>query len=467
MFLEHAVKRARRYAIPFTLGFVGIDSFSFYNHRHTALQGDCMLQKIADLIRVNVRQADLIARYAGDIFAVILEAADTHTALTSLERVRYSIEQSNEIPLTVSIGLASFPRDASNKGDLIYKAEEALKGAKIRGRNRIYGFEREESSPDHERSRVLIVDDHPRNIKLLEAFLRPLDLEILTATSGVECLQVLESVDVDLLLLDVMMPGMNGFEVCRRVKTQEATRTIPIVLVTALDDMDAKIQGIEAGADDFLTKPPNKMELRARTRSLLRIKQLNKNLTSIEHVLFSLANSVEAKDAYTQGHTERVSQVAVLLGKKMGLSSRENEALRFAGVLHDIGKLGVPGDILNKPGSLDSGEWDLMKRHSEISYKICLPLKHVLGLALDVIRHHHEKLDGSGYPDGLKGTEVSLGARIMAVADIYDALTTNRPYRKGLSRDKAIAILRQEAYEGKLDQDVVEHLIEMIIPRNL
>jgi putative two-component system response regulator len=171
---------------------------------------------------------------------------------------------------------------------------------------------------------------------------------------------------------------------------------------------------------------------------------------------------VEAKDAYTQGHTERVSNVAVLLGRKMGLSAHEHEALRLAGMLHDVGKLGVPETILNKPGSLDSEEWEVMKQHAEISYRICLPLKHVLGLALDVIRHHHEKLDGSGYPDGLRGEEISLGARIMAVADIYDALITDRPYRSGMSRDKAIAILRQEAREGKLDQDVVDHLIAMI-----
>ena len=265
-----------------------------------------------------------------------------------------------------------------------------------------------------------------------------------------------------MILLDIMMPNMNGYEVCRRLKGSEHTRLIPVVMLTSLDDVESKIKGIEVGADDFLSKPANNMELLARTKSLIKLKKLNNNLISIESVLFSMANAVEAKDAYTQGHVERVSNMAMTLGTKMGLSAREIEALRFGGALHDIGKVGVSGDILNKPGSLNADEFEIMKAHADIGYKICLPLKKNLGLALDVIRHHHEKLDGSGYPDGLKGEEVPMVARIMAVVDIYDALITNRPYRKGMSREKAFRILREEAGEGKLDTKVVELLIETI-----
>jgi putative two-component system response regulator len=226
--------------------------------------------------------------------------------------------------------------------------------------------------------------------------------------------------------------------------------------------MEAKIKGIEAGADDFITKPPNKMELIARTKSLIKLKKLNDNLTSIEYVLFSLARTVEAKDEYTQGHVERVSKLAITLGKKMELSDREMEALRYGGILHDIGKIAVPGDILNKPGPLSPEEWEVMKNHPVAGYNICLPLKKNLGYALEVIRHHHEKLDGSGYPDGLKNEEISATARIMAVVDIYDALVTDRPYREGMPLEKAVEILKQEANSGKLDKVVVGHLIEVV-----
>jgi putative two-component system response regulator len=246
------------------------------------------------------------------------------------------------------------------------------------------------------------------------------------------------------------------------LKASEATRLIPVVLLTDLDDRESKIKGIESDADDFITKPPNKMELLARTKSLIKLKRLNDKLASIENVLFSLAKTVEAKDEYTQGHVERVSKLAIALGKKMGLSEREMEALRYGGILHDIGKIGIPGDILNKPGPLNDGEWEVMKNHPVAGYNICLPLKKNLGAALEVIRHHHEKLDGSGYPDGIKNEEISTAARIMAVVDIYDALVTDRPYRKGMPLEKAVEILKQEASNQKLDPAVVKYLIEFV-----
>jgi putative two-component system response regulator len=204
------------------------------------------------------------------------------------------------------------------------------------------------------------------------------------------------------------------------------------------------------------------MELLARTKSLIKLKRLNDNLASIEYVLFPLAKAVEAKDEYTQDHVERVSKLAMDLGNKMGLSERELEALRYGGILHDIGKIGIPGQILNKPGPLNSEEWEVMKNHPVAGYDICLPLKKNLGSALEVIRHHHEKLDGSGYPDGLKNEEISTAARIMAVVDIYDALVTDRPYRKGMPLEKAVEILRHDANNQKLDPAVVNYLIEVV-----
>ena len=175
-----------------------------------------------------------------------------------------------------------------------------------------------------------------------------------------------------------------------------------------------------------------------------------------------MARAVEAKDKYTQGHIERVASLAVTIGQAMELKAKEMKALHYGGILHDMGKIGIPHEILNKPGPLTDQEWIIMKEHPEIGYKICMPLGETLGFALDVIRYHHEKMDGSGYPYGLKDQEIPTVARIMAVADIYDALVTDRPYRKGMNRDQSINILKAEADEGKLDMTVIKILIEMI-----
>jgi len=460
--LEREVKRSERHGEPFTLALIDIDSYALFNKRHGSVEGDRVLKEIVDLTMKNIRQVDLAARYSGDVLAVILIKSNTQSALIAVERIRQAVEKLPDEAPTVSVGLASYPGDATNGETLIKKAQEALLQAKIRGKNRVCFLEKQTEPANDGAPKVLVVDDEPRNVKLLDALLRPLNYEVLKASNGEEALSIVKKVDLDLILLDIMMPRMDGYEVCRRLKGSEATRLIPVIMVTALDDVESKIKGIEAGADDFLTKPPNKTELLARTRSLINLKRLNSNLASIENILFSLANTVEAKDTYTQGHVERVSNMAVSLGKKLGMTGRELEALRFGGALHDIGKIAVPGEILNKPGPLDPDEWDIMKSHPDEGCKICLPLMKNLGPALEVIRHHHEKLDGSGYPDGLKGDEISMAARVMGVVDIYDALITDRPYRKGMTKEKAFSILREEAEEGKLDREIVESLIEII-----
>jgi len=460
IYLEREIRRYERYGTTFALALIDIDSFFFYNHRHGPLKGDRMLKEVSEIIKENIRKTDLAARYSGDVFAVILTESDTKTAFKPIDRIREWVEKMPDPSATASIGLAGYPQDATSKGGILQRAHAALKEAKLRGKNCIYYFEDEKPFLDSNEPVILVVDDEPRNIVLLEALLKHQKFNVLKAYNGEDALHMLAKTDVDVVLLDIMMPGINGYEVCRRIKSNAATRMMPVVLVTALDDMDSKVKGIESGADDFITKPVNKIELIARTKSLVNVKKLNNNLTSIENVLFSLAITVEAKDAYTQGHIERVANVGVVLGRKMGLSPKEIEALRYGGMLHDIGKIGVPEDVLNKPGSLDDQEWEKMRAHPVIGYKICSPLEKNLGPALDVIRHHHEKLDGTGYPDGLKGDEVSAVARVMAVADIYDALITDRPYRKAMPRDAALGILQKEATEGKLDKQVVECLME-------
>nr|MDA3834292.1 HD-GYP domain-containing protein [Spirochaetales bacterium] len=203
---------------------------------------------------------------------------------------------------------------------------------------------------------------------------------------------------------------------------------------------------------------PQTEELIARTKSLLNVNFLNQKLTSFENVLYSLANALNAKDHYTQGHAARVAQMAEAVGGLLGLDVELLHALKTGGLLHDVGKIGVSERILNKPGTLTKEEMKEMRRHPVLGYTICLPLKDNLGNALEVIRHHHERLDGSSYPDGLKGDEISISSRIMAVVDVYDALTTNRPYRAAYSPAMALAILQEECDEGKMDQLVVNSL---------
>jgi putative two-component system response regulator len=453
--LAHEVRRCERSGRPFTLALVDVDWFAEFNQQHGYAVGDRTLKEISRLIQANIRQTDIACRFNSDMFALLLVDSDGSGAKLPLERLRGAIAQTGNSWLTASIGMASFPSDADTPSEVLAKAYEALQLAKSMGKNQLHYNTTAIEEGETASGRVLVVDDNELNRKLIRGLLAPLKYEVTTADSGEAALKLAREIKFDLVLLDIMMPGMDGYEVCRRLKGSDRTRVVPVILVTAYNDMEAKIKGIESGADDFITKPPNKTELLARTKSLISVKRLNQNLTSIENVLFSLANAVEAKDSYTQGHVERVANLAVELGRRMHLTAEEQLALRYGGILHDIGKIGMPNAVINKPGPLDDDEWDIMRSHPDVGYKICLPLKQTLGAALDVIRHHHEKLDGSGYPDGIAQEEVSLVARIMAVADIYDALVTDRPYRKGMPREKALNILNQEAGQGKLDAAVV------------
>jgi putative two-component system response regulator len=462
LILDREIKRSERQGKPFTLALVDVGGFSRYNLKYGYPSGDRLLKEMADLLTKNIRTIDWAARFGGDVFALLLVDASAEEARNAAERIQSAVRQRFDDPLDLFIGLAGFPKDALARPELLSLAREALNQAKVRGGDGIYFFEPRRSMASEETSTILLVDDDPRNLKLLEAFLSSLPHEILKASDGEEALALVQKQEVDLILLDVMMPGINGYEVCRRLKTQEDTRLIPIVLITALDDLDSRVKGLESGADDFISKPVNRIEILARTKSLVKNKKLNNSLTNIENVLFSLANAVEAKDRYTQGHTTRVASLATILGKKMGLEEKEIEALRVGGMLHDIGKIGIPEGVLNKPGPLDEAEWELMKQHPDIGHKICRPLGKTLGLALEVIRHHHEKLDRSGYPDGLGPHQLPMAVRIMAVVDIYDALTTDRPYREAFSKDEAVQVLKKEAEAGKLDDRVVADLLNLV-----
>jgi cyclic di-GMP phosphodiesterase len=255
----------------------------------------------------------------------------------------------------------------------------------------------------------------------------------------------------------VVMPRPTGFEICQSIKSKPETRLIPVVLLTSLNGDADRIHGIMCGADEFLNKPVNKHELLARVHSLLRLKQFTDELDNAETVLFSLALAIEAKDPYTEGHCDRLSKYSVALAENLGLPDQLRVALRRGGLIHDIGKLAVPEHILLKPGPLTLEERKIMEQHTVEGERICAPLRSFRNV-LPIIRHHHEKQDGSGYPDGLKGEQIPLTARILQVTDVYDALTTDRPYRKALPVEKALAIMREEVERGWWDGSLVNQL---------
>ncbi|TMD17207.1 MAG: response regulator [Chloroflexi bacterium] len=301
---------------------------------------------------------------------------------------------------------------------------------------------------------VLVVDDGEANRELIEACLAGVDCHVRSAVDGVSALKAVEASPPDLVLLDVQMPGMDGYEVCRRIKSNPASRLIPVVMITSLDDTDDRVRALEAGADDYMTKPVDRVELVARVASALRLKSLYDSLDSAEQVIFALASAVEAKDPFTEAHTQRVAESARMIGVRLGLGPSHLDALYRGGLIHDIGKIGIPDAILLKPGPLDADEQITMHLHPIIGENIVAPLRSGARL-LPIIRNHHEHFDGTGYPDRLSGAGIPQLARIVAVCDAFDALVNDRPYRARKTVEEALAILRDGAGR-QWDPQVVE-----------
>jgi cyclic di-GMP phosphodiesterase len=275
-------------------------------------------------------------------------------------------------------------------------------------------------------------------------YLSSIECEVRLAPDGATALAVIETDPPDLVLLDVRMPRMDGYEVCRRIKAMPRGRLLPVVMITGLSHTAHRVAALEAGADDFMSKPVDGSELIARVRSALRLKELYNTLDSAEHVIFSLATAVEAKDSFTERHTQRVGESARLLGQRLGLPESTLDVLYRGGIIHDIGKIGVSDSILHKPGPLDPIEVPQMQAHVEIGESIVRPLHSTTGL-LPIIRHHHERFDGLGYPDRLRAREIPRAARIVSVCDAFDALVNDRPYRTRRSTTEALAVLRAGA----------------------
>jgi putative two-component system response regulator len=312
-----------------------------------------------------------------------------------------------------------------------------------------------------ERPTILVVEDEPHIREVLSGLLGALGYRLLLAASAEQALDAVNVVSPDLVLTDVHLGAMSGVELCARLKADPRYELMPVVILTAVGDLEARVAGLAAGADDFFTKPVEFVELRTRLAALLRVKMLLGQLERAEAVITTLALTIEARDPYTLGHCDRLSRYAVALGEALGLDHEMIRALRLGGYLHDLGKIAVPDGILLKPGPLDPIEQERIRAHPGAGSDLVLGLRS-MELVRPIMRHHHEKWDGSGYPDGLKGEAIPLGARIISVVDVFDALHTERPYKAALSRSDAVSLLIRETDAGYWDPRVVETFLEIL-----
>ena len=330
--------------------------------------------------------------------------------------------------------------------------------------------------------KILVVDDEERNRRLMEAMLLPLGYEVLLARDGIEALDRVREIPPDVILMDIMMPKMDDLAATRRLKEDEGTKIIPIVMVTALDEVADRVKALEVGADDFLTKPVDKSELIATINSQLKVKayhdhmlnhqkeleaevakrteQLRQAFEKIKvaslDTIYRLSRAAEYKDEYTGAHIKRMSHYAAIVAHKLGLNEETAENILYAAPMHDVGKIGIPDHILLKPKRLDPDEWEIMKQHTIIGGQILegsdaesIQLAEVIALT------HHEKWDGSGYPKGLKGSGIPLAGRITAIADVFDALTSKRPYKEAFLLESAFMIIK-DGKGSHFDPEVVD-----------
>jgi putative two-component system response regulator len=313
---------------------------------------------------------------------------------------------------------------------------------------------------------ILVADDLPENLVLIRDVLDSSRCRVLLARNGQEALDMAFLHRPDLVLLDVVMPELDGYQVCHELKAHRDTQLIPVVMITGLTDVGDRIRGIEAGADDFLNKPFNVAEFGARVRSLLKLKQITDELENAESVLFSMALGVEAKDPNTIGHCERLARYSVKLGERLSLEASALKSLQRGGILHDIGKLGVPDAILLSPRPLSGEEWAVMRQHTLIGERICRPLRS-FAQVLPIIRCHHERWDGGGYPDGLQGEEIPVTARILQIVDVFDALCSQRPYKPPFSVREVLKQLDAEATKGWRDPELTCEFIRLVESQQL
>jgi putative two-component system response regulator len=311
---------------------------------------------------------------------------------------------------------------------------------------------------------ILVVDDIKSNLELMEAVFLKEGFRVFTALGASEAIEMFTNAPVDLAVLDVMMPGIDGFELCSRLKEKSGKRFFPIILLTALTDRMSKIKGIECGADDFISKPFDTLELVLKIRSLLKLKSLQEELDHSENIILTLAVAMEARDPYTKGHSTRVSALATDFVSFLSLPDKDRGEMKKAGILHDIGKICLSESLLRKPGPLTDEEVDMIKTHPQLGEELCRPLVSMKRI-LPAVRHHHERWDGKGFPDGLARQEIPLMARILSIVDTFDAMVSVRPYRDRRSVRVTLETMQSERYSGQWDAELLGYFLDMMNPK--
>ena len=324
-------------------------------------------------------------------------------------------------------------------------------------------------------SMVLIVDDEYIGRETLQSILEGEGYELEMAENGLQALEKAKKLSPDVILLDVMMPGMTGFEVCQRIRNDPQIAEIPIIILTALDDRESLLNALKAGADDFISKPFDRYELRARLMGITRLNRYQKLLQeraklreantqllfAYEATIESLSHALDLRDRETEGHSRRVTELTLKLAQALGMSDEEIMHIRRGALLHDVGKIGIPDAILHKPDKLSEEEWTIMRKHPQLAYDMLYPIEY-LRPALEIPLNHHEKWDGAGYPRRLEGETIPIAARLFAVVDVWDALTSNRPYRSAWSEKEALTYIRDQS--GKHFDPQVVDLFFRVIP---
>ena len=313
-----------------------------------------------------------------------------------------------------------------------------------------------------QKMRILVADGNATIRKLLRHGLASSDYEIVEAGDGHEALNLaVQRPEPHAILIDAHLAGISGLEVCRRLKSDMQHRTIPVIIMTNSGANEEIHDAVEAGADEFLSKPVNRGELKVRLRSITRMHRGNTEMIGAESVALSLARAVASKDGYSSGHVEEVANYAVDFGKSLGMDSAELKMLRYGAILHNVGKIAIPDSILEKTGALTPRERALFHQHPRVGCDICAPLK-PLRPVLPIIRHHKEHFDGTGYPDGLRGENIPLKAQVVGIVDVYSALTNDRPFRRAKTVREAIEILRERALKGIHDPKLIEKFCDFV-----
>ncbi len=314
---------------------------------------------------------------------------------------------------------------------------------------------------ERENPSILVVDDVPSNLELMEAVFSREGFKVYTALGATAAIDMFTQHPVDLAVLDVMMPGIDGFELCSRLKDISGKRFFPVILLTALTDKKSKLRGIESGADDFISKPFDTAELIMKIKSLLKVKSLNDELDHSENIIMTLAVAMEARDPYTKGHSSRVSKLSADFVLYLALPEKDRQEMKKAGILHDIGKICLSESLLRKPGPLTKEEVEMIKTHTILGEDLCRPLVSMKNI-LPAIRHHHERWDGMGFPDGLAGEDIPLMARILSIVDAFDAMVSVRPYRDRRSVKETIETMVSEQFSGQWDSELLSYFIDMV-----